>query len=83
MNMKIELEKHPRYREAPDEGCIWNLVVNGFVLGAWYGGKNKYYEDKEKWAKTMIKKRVPVLNRNIQRLEKELELLRKELNAIT
>lgn len=80
--MNIELKRQPRHKDAPDENCIWYLLVNGYQLGAWYGGEKRLYENKYSWAEKQIKKRVPVLQRNIQRLEKELELLKKELNSI-
>lgn len=79
--MKIELIKHPRYTDAPDNDCIWNLKVNGYVIGSYYGGKEKNYLDKEKWAKKMLKKRIPVLERNIKRLKSELFEFEKELQA--
>ncbi len=81
--MDIELKRIPRTKDAPDEDCIWYLIVNGYQLGAWYGGTKRLYEDKYAWAKTQIKKRTLVIKRNIDRLEKELEDLKKELEVIT
>ncbi len=76
--MKIELKRTPRCFDATDEHCIWDLIVNGHVLGTYYGGKEKKYLDKQKWATEQIKKRLPVLKRNIERLEIELFNLKKE-----
>jgi len=81
--MKIELIRKPRYTGAPDEDCIWDLVVNGYVLGTYWYGKEKFYEDKYKWAEKQIKKRKPVLERNIKRLRAELIDLEDELLAIS
>ena len=79
---KIEIEKSPRYNGAPDEDCIIRLVVNGYCIGTYYGGKEKKYENPEKWAKQMIPKRRRVIQRNIIRLENELRDWEKELRAI-
>lgn len=81
--MKIELEKWPRWHGADDAHCIWELTVNGYLIGSYYGGKEKSYENKEKWAEKMIKKRVPVIERNIARLENELLQWKTELKALT
>ena len=80
--MKIELERSPRSRDATDEHCCWYLRCNGYVLGVWFGGKEKKYLDPEKWAKEQIKKRNPIIDRNIKRLEQELDKLKKEKFAI-
>jgi len=71
--MKIELTRTPRYKDAEDDFCIWDVSVNGVCVGTWYGGKDKKYLDKEKWAKEMIPKRLVVVGRNIDRLTAELE----------
>lgn len=76
--MKIELKRIPRYKDAPDERCIWHLIVNGHHIGTYNCGKVKNYEDKEKWAKTMIKKRNIAITRNLKRLWKETKLLQIE-----
>jgi len=80
--MKIELQRHPRSKGADDENCIWHLVVNGYILGSFYGGKIKFYEDKYEWADKQIKKRIPVLKRNIERTKRQLQQFEKELKAI-
>lgn len=81
--MKIDLKRIPRCKDASDENCIWELIVNGFVLGTYYGGAKKSYLEPEKWAKEMIKKRIPVIQRNIARLKKELEQWEIEKKAIS
>ncbi len=81
--MNIELKRSPRYKDAPDEGCIWHLVVNGHTLGTFYGGKILKYEDKYKWADEMIPKRLKVVERNIERLEIELSSWKKEKQDLT
>lgn len=78
----IEVKSVPRCKDATPENCIHTLVVNGYALGTYYGGKEKKYENPKKWARQQIRKRLPVLRRNIARLEKELAAHRKELNAI-
>jgi len=80
--MNIELERHPRTKNAGDEDCVWHLIVNGYRIGTWYGGKNKLYEDKYDWADRQIAKRVPIIQRNISRLSNEIEELKKELTAL-
>ena len=80
--MKIEVKKSPRYKDAPDEGCIHYLSVNGFVVGTYYGGEDKKYLDPEKWAKEMVKKRLVVVNRNIKRMSDELAEWRREKMAL-
>ena len=81
--MEIELKRIPRYKDAPDESCIWYLVVNGHTLGTFYGGKAKKYEDKYKWALEMIPKRLKVIERNITRLKAELLSWEKEKDDLT
>ena len=54
-----------------------------FNTGKKQSRKDKFYEDKNKWADRMIKKRVPVILRNIERLKNELNELEKELKALT
>ena len=80
--MKIEIKSSPRYQGAPPEDCVQTLLVNGYILGTYYGGKEKKYENPEKWAKSMAPKRLKVLHRNIARLEKELQALKNEQIAI-
>lgn len=80
--MEIKLDRKPRCKGASDENCVWGLIVNGYVLGSYYGGKDKKYLNKEKWAKEQIKKRIPVLERNIKRLKSELLEFEDELLAI-
>lgn len=81
--MDVELTRHPRFKGADDENCIWYLIVNGYNIGKYYCGKDKFYEDKYKWADKMIKKRVPVILRNIERLNSELSKWDEELKALT
>lgn len=79
----IKVTKSPRYKDAPDEGCIHNLSVNGFCIGTYYGGKKKKYLDPEAWAKEMLPKRIAVIERNIDRLVDELEEWNKERDALS
>jgi len=81
--MEIELERHPRYQGANDEDCIWYLKIDGYVLGSYYCGKEKFYKDKNKWANKMIKQRLPVVERNIKRLEEELMGWKNEFNVLS
>lgn len=81
--MEIKVRKRPRYTGAPDENCIHSLIVNGFEIGTYYGGKERKYLNPEKWAQEMIKKRLPVIERNIHRLVDELERWNKERDALT
>jgi hypothetical protein len=81
--MKIELKRIPRYKDAPDESCIWDLIVNGIHVGTYYGGKEKKYLDKEKWANDIVPKRIKVLQRNIGRLEDELQDFNNELISLS
>jgi len=67
--MKIEV-KYPIPEQAP---MYAELYVNGIKIGEWLQGKNKDYENPEKWAKKQIKKRNLVIDRNISRLKKELK----------
>ncbi len=78
----IDLKRTPRSTGASDEHCIWDLIVNGYTIGTYYGGKQKKYLNKYKWAEEQTNKRNPVLDRNILRLKKELELLEAEKRAI-
>ncbi len=80
--MQIDLQRRPRYKDAPDEDCVWYLIVKGHTIGTYYGGENKFYEDKYKWAEKQIKKRALVLEKNIKRVEKELSLYKKELEDL-
>jgi len=81
--MTIELKRYPRYKGADDENCMWDLLVNGYVIGKYYCGEKKLYQDKYKWAEKMLKKRIPVIKINIERIEKELENWKKELKSLT
>lgn len=81
--MKIEVKSSPRYKGAPIHDCVNTLIVNGYILGTYYGGKEKKYENPEKWARQMIPKRLKVVQRNIQRLTKELKSFQDELQALS
>ena len=81
-SMGIELERSPRYIGAQDDDCIWKLIVNGYCIGTYFGGKEKKYEDKYKWADKMVLKRVPVILKNIERLKSELASFENELEAL-
>ena len=72
--MKIKVEKifEGRYR----------LLVNGYVLGEYFGGKSEIYKYPEKWAENQVSKRLAVINRNIARLEKELEEWKEEEESL-
>jgi len=74
----IKLDKSPRYKGADDENSVINLIVNGHILGTYYGGSEKKYLNPEKWAKQQLKKRNLVIDRNIIRLKNELSQLEKE-----
>jgi len=82
MEKKIELKRHPRWQGADDENCIWHLKVNGYVIGSYYCGRKKLYEDKYKWAEEMINARIPVILRNIKRLSGELKEWKRELDSL-
>jgi len=80
---KVKLRRTPRYKNAPDKGCIWSLSVNGYTVGTYYGGKELSYENPEKWAKKQVTVRLKVLDRNILRLTDELNEFKKEHKALT
>ena len=60
----------------------FDLYVNGYKLGEYIHGKQKFYEKPESWAAKQIKKRNIVIDRNIRRLNTELVKWTTEKRAI-
>jgi hypothetical protein len=80
--MSFKLHREPRCVNAEDDYCVWSVSVNGYIVGTWYGGKEKPWKNPLAWARRQTKKRVLVLNKNIKRVELELEELKTEYNAL-
>jgi hypothetical protein len=73
--MRIVEVKYPLPNQKPSYATLY---VNGVELGQWIHGKEKKYENPEKWADQQIRKRNIVICANILRLEEEIAQLKEE-----